>query len=159
MPGFDPWVGRIPWRRAWQPTPIFLPGESPWTEEPGRLQSMGCKELDTTERQSTPQHFRVLLLMHTIKIWKLRILLYQVTGIENFGHESPWFLRCPGLTVLLSWCVCVCVCVCMCVCVCVCVSECIGSGGTYVWPNELSHKKELQKNRKENKYLGQNHSD
>ena len=25
----DPWVGRIPWRRAWQPTPVFLPGESP----------------------------------------------------------------------------------------------------------------------------------
>ena len=26
--GFDPWVGKIPWRREWQPTPIFLPGES-----------------------------------------------------------------------------------------------------------------------------------
>jgi len=26
--GFDPRVGKIPWRRAWQPTPIFLPGES-----------------------------------------------------------------------------------------------------------------------------------
>ena len=26
--GFDPWVGKIPWRRAWQPTPILLPGES-----------------------------------------------------------------------------------------------------------------------------------
>ena len=31
-PGLDPWVGKIPWRRAWQPTPVFLPGESPWTE-------------------------------------------------------------------------------------------------------------------------------
>ena len=37
----DPWVGKIPWRRAWQPMPVFLPGESPWTEEPGGLQSMG----------------------------------------------------------------------------------------------------------------------
>ena len=48
--GFHPWVGKIPWwRRAWQPTPVFLPGEfhgqrslvdhSPW----------GCKESDTTE--------------------------------------------------------------------------------------------------------------
>ena len=27
-PGFDPWVGKIPWRRKWQPTPIFLPGKS-----------------------------------------------------------------------------------------------------------------------------------
>ena len=26
--GFDPWVGKIPYRRAWQPTPVFLPGES-----------------------------------------------------------------------------------------------------------------------------------
>ena len=53
---FDHRVGKIPWRRAWQPTPVFLPGESPWTEEPGGLQSMGVasphgvQELDTTER-------------------------------------------------------------------------------------------------------------
>ena len=26
--GFDPWVGKILWRRTWQPTPVFLPGES-----------------------------------------------------------------------------------------------------------------------------------
>ena len=36
-PGFNPWVGKIPRRRAWQPTAGFLPGESPWTEEPGGL--------------------------------------------------------------------------------------------------------------------------
>ena len=35
--GFDPWVGKFPWRRAWQPSPVFLPGESPWTEEPSGL--------------------------------------------------------------------------------------------------------------------------
>ena len=29
--GFKPWVGKIPWRRAWQHTPVVLPGESPWT--------------------------------------------------------------------------------------------------------------------------------
>ena len=39
-PGFHPWVGKIPWGRAWQPTPVFLTGESPWPEEPGGLQSM-----------------------------------------------------------------------------------------------------------------------
>ena len=27
-PGFNPWVGKIPWRRKWQPTRVFLPGES-----------------------------------------------------------------------------------------------------------------------------------
>ena len=38
---FNPWVGKIPWRRARQPTPGFLPEESPRTEEPGGLPSMG----------------------------------------------------------------------------------------------------------------------
>ena len=28
---FDPWVGKMPWRRAWQPIPVFSSGESPWT--------------------------------------------------------------------------------------------------------------------------------
>ena len=28
-PGFDSWVGKIPWRRAWQPTPVSLPGRIP----------------------------------------------------------------------------------------------------------------------------------
>ena len=44
-----------PWRRKWQPTPVFLPGESTgeeawqWMEESGRLQSRGRKESDMTE--------------------------------------------------------------------------------------------------------------
>ena len=36
-------VGTIPCRRKWLPTPVFLPGESPWTEETRRLQSMGLQ--------------------------------------------------------------------------------------------------------------------
>ena len=39
--GVQSLVGKIPWKRAGQPTPVFLPGQSPWTEEPGGLQSMG----------------------------------------------------------------------------------------------------------------------
>ena len=51
-PGFNPWVGKIPWRRAQQPTPVFLPGESH-----GQRSLVGCgpcghKELDTTESLS-----------------------------------------------------------------------------------------------------------
>ena len=36
-PGLIPGVGKIPWRRTWQSTPVFLPGESSWTEDPGGL--------------------------------------------------------------------------------------------------------------------------
>ena len=34
---FDPWIGKLLWRREWQPIAVFLPGESPWTEEVGGL--------------------------------------------------------------------------------------------------------------------------
>ena len=43
--GSIPGLGRSPWRRAWQPTPVFLPGESPWTEETGGLQSIGSQRV------------------------------------------------------------------------------------------------------------------
>ena len=45
--GFDPWVGKISWRRAWQPTPWVesTPWRIPWTEEPGGLQSMGSQRV------------------------------------------------------------------------------------------------------------------
>ena len=55
--GFHPWVTKIPWRRKWQPTPAFLPGKPPWTEEPGELHSpWGRKESDMTKRLSTDRH-------------------------------------------------------------------------------------------------------
>ena len=42
---WETWVGKMPWRKAWQPAPIFLSGESPWTEEPGGLQSIGSQRI------------------------------------------------------------------------------------------------------------------
>ena len=49
-PGFDPWVGMIPWRREWQPTPVSLPGESHGQRSLAGYSPWGCKKLDTTER-------------------------------------------------------------------------------------------------------------
>ena len=43
--GSSPGLGRSPGGGHGNPTPVFLPGESPWTEEPGRLQSTGSKRL------------------------------------------------------------------------------------------------------------------
>ena len=45
---FDPWVGKIPRRRKWQPAPVFLPGESPWTEEPRVPQSIALQRVGQT---------------------------------------------------------------------------------------------------------------
>ena len=47
--GFDPWIGKIPWSRAWQPTPVFLPGESLGQRRLVGYGPWGRKELDTTE--------------------------------------------------------------------------------------------------------------
>ena len=41
--GFDPWVGKIPWRGAWQPTPVFLPGESHGQRNLAGYSPWGCK--------------------------------------------------------------------------------------------------------------------
>ena len=43
--GSIPGSGRSPGRGHRQPTPVFLPGEFPWTEEPGRLQSIGLQRV------------------------------------------------------------------------------------------------------------------
>ena len=51
--GFDPWVGKIPWRRAWQPTPVFLPGEALGQRSLAGYSPWGHKESDTTEQLST----------------------------------------------------------------------------------------------------------
>ena len=49
--GFDPWVGKIPWRRKWQPTPVLSPGESHGRRSlVGYISPWGCKEWDMTER-------------------------------------------------------------------------------------------------------------
>ena len=48
-PGFDPWVGKIPWRRAEQSTPVFLPGESHGQGSLGDYSPEGHKESDTIE--------------------------------------------------------------------------------------------------------------
>ena len=46
---FNPWVRKIPWRRKWQPTPVFLPGEFHGQRSLVGYSPWGCKESDTTE--------------------------------------------------------------------------------------------------------------
>ena len=48
-PGFNPWVGKISWRREWQPTPVFLPGKSDGWRSLVGYSPWGGKESDMTE--------------------------------------------------------------------------------------------------------------
>ena len=43
--GLIPWIRKIPWRRKWQPTPVFMPGKSHGQKEHGGLQSMGTQRV------------------------------------------------------------------------------------------------------------------
>ena len=59
--GFDLWVGKIPWRREWRPTPVFLPGEFNGQRTLGGYCLWGRRESDMTE-QLTLSLFMLLLV-------------------------------------------------------------------------------------------------
>ena len=54
-PGIDPWVGKNPWRRKWQPTAVFLPGKSHGQRSLVGCDTWGHTELYRTERRSPVQ--------------------------------------------------------------------------------------------------------
>ena len=53
---FDPWVGKIPWRREWLPTAVSMPGESHGRRSLVGYSPWGCKGSDTTEHTHTHTH-------------------------------------------------------------------------------------------------------
>ena len=120
-PGFDPWVGKIPWRREWQRTPVFLgfsggsdskesacnagdlgwipglgrslggghgnpllSGESPWTEEPGGLQSPGSKRVghDWATKHS------IAIIIEVINIFSQNIFHNWITMQNSYKIEK-----------------------------------------------------------------------
>ena len=60
--GFHPWVGKIPWRRAWQPISVFLPGESHGQRSLAGYSPWGRKKSDTTEHIITEIGFSKYLM-------------------------------------------------------------------------------------------------
>ena len=67
----------IHWRKAWQPTLAFLPGESPWTEEPGGLQSMGSQRVrhNWVTKHTHTQKLDLKLSSHFIHIIYFHLVL------------------------------------------------------------------------------------
>ena len=56
--GFDPGLEKTPWRRAWQPTPVFLPGESHGQRSLVGYSPQGRKESDMTEVTCMHAHMK-----------------------------------------------------------------------------------------------------
>ena len=61
-----PWIRKIPWRRKWQPAPVFLPGEFHGQRSLVRYSSWGCKESNITEWLNMHMRLRVRTHTHTI---------------------------------------------------------------------------------------------
>ena len=113
---FDPWVRKIFWRRAWQPTPVFLPrefhgqrsleGYSPW----GRKELYTTEQLSTAQQHSPPRKMRI----HP-EIREDKEALYgwgrspgkgngyqlQYSCLENSMDRGAWRATVPG--VAKSW--------------------------------------------------------
>ena len=87
-PGFDPWVGKIPWRRERLSTPVFWPGEfhglySPWDR----------KESDTTEQFSL--HFTRLVIAFLPRSKQVSFtFMASVTICSDFGAQKNKVLHC-----------------------------------------------------------------
>ena len=84
---FNPRVGKIPWRRNWQPTPVFLPGKPHGLRSVAGYSPWGRKELDTTENAHTVSSMR-----NSISIfWRF------------VSASLPLFVNCKQYTILVNW--------------------------------------------------------
>ena len=93
---FDPSVRQTPWRRKWQPTRVFLPEKIPWTEEPGELQSKGCKESDKTTHAHKQTKIR-LLTSPSLSFLLCKSGLMKIKASTKDGcHEDMGANPCTG---------------------------------------------------------------
>ena len=97
-PGFNPWVGKILWRRKWQPTPVLLPGKfHGWRSLIG-YRSWGCKETrlsDLTFIQNC---------IHTDDQWPVhfkRLIYKSSTFIKSFLREAESFYNVNTIGILI----------------------------------------------------------
>ena len=81
-PGFDPWVGKIPWRREWQPITVFLPGEFHGERSLAGYSPWGCQESRLGD-------------LHYIKNWSIHRDLYLISTLiwmngRDTGAAPSW---------------------------------------------------------------------
>ena len=106
-PGFDPWVGKIPWRRTWQPTPVFvyrksrgqcsLVGYHPW----------GRKESDTTEQLHLCNGYKCIFSRVSQYIINLYVTKSATLLVEQHylypPTGSPLIFTAPGSYKILHY--------------------------------------------------------
>ena len=96
------WVGKIPWRRGWLPTPVFLPGESHGWRSLVGYSPWGCKESDITEQLHFTSCIKLGQYIHTFKGYnvKYRIYILNVYFYSIIIYHLINFLCTPPPTSL-----------------------------------------------------------
>ena len=82
--GLDPWI-KIPWRRAWKPTPVFLPGESQGQKSLAAYSPWGHKELDAAEE--TALHTYSATPLSSIPTWESSQV---IASVKTCSESSTW---------------------------------------------------------------------
>ena len=90
-PGFNPWVRKIPQRRKWQPTPVFLPGKLHRQRRLAGYSPWGCKELDKKEQLALSlscMYICVCVYIHIYIYTYIYIYIYTHTYIYTVMYLS-----------------------------------------------------------------------
>ena len=78
---FNPWVRGIPWKRKWQPTPVFLPRKSHGLRSLVGYSPWDCKESDTTEAtEHACTHTHTHTHTHTLLCVHIKIYIFSLAG-------------------------------------------------------------------------------
>ena len=101
--GFSPWIGKIPWRRAWQPTLVFLPGEANG-QEPDGLQTTGLQRVQHDWRHWTRTHRPFRYLIETVQT---QMRYFEYVKMYQKLKETVWkckYICCVAIDRLyINW--------------------------------------------------------
>ena len=88
-PRFNPWIRKIPWRRKWLPTPVFLPGESHGQRSLACYSPWGHKESDTAKQLTL--FFTLLTCMQSCRMYR-------------FGWDCIFYIYIYDIVILIQFC-------------------------------------------------------
>ena len=91
--GFDAWVGKIPWKKKWQPTPVFLPGQSHGQRSLVGYSPWGHKEPDTTEQLTQ------LICICSSFCFQWVVFLYKMLSVFSYVYLPSIYLLWWGVHI------------------------------------------------------------
>ena len=103
-PGFDPWVGNIPWMRKWLPTPVLLPGDSHGQRSLVGYSPWSCQKSDMTEWLSTHTTHNLTSLLNNWRLIPLNDPPYFAYHLMPLPSGYHLFLLCIFESVFISFC-------------------------------------------------------